>query len=220
MLNVLPWGWPALTEMYRKISGKSWSHCTIPINADMIADLGWLKSVVHSAIGVHFVDSGLWSDHEANMVIWTDVSLCNALAFVYSNRGFLYPIKPSPAGTKINIFFLKLMVIVSAIHHAGSLDRPPQHLLIWTDSLDSVAVLNSLHAVKTLHNSPLLAIASIILQTGMDLRVRFIEGKMNICADMLSRLLVDEYQKKFPSNHVERFTPPRELLPARWRECF
>ena len=100
MLNVLPWGRPALTEMYCKISGKSWSHCTIPINAGVIVDLTWLKSIVHSAIGVHFIGSGLWSDNEANMIMWTDVSLHNALAFVYANRGFLYPIKPPPAGTK------------------------------------------------------------------------------------------------------------------------
>jgi hypothetical protein len=25
---------------------------------------------------------------------------------------------------------------------------------------------------------------------------------------------------RFPSDHVHLFTPPRELLPARWRECF
>ena len=220
MLNVLPWGRPALTEMYRKISGKTWSHCTIPINAGVTADLGWLKSIIRSAIGVHFVSSGVWSDRDADMVMWTDASLHNALAFVYANRGFLYPIKPAPAGTKIDIFFLELVAIVSAIHHAGSLDRPPRHLLIWTDSLDSVAVLNSLHATESLHNAPLLAVASIILCTGMDLRVRFIEGKLNTRADMLSRLLVDEYQRKYPSNRVERFAPPKELLPARWRECF
>ena len=112
------------------------------------------------------------------------------------------------------------MAIVSAIHHAGSLDRPPHRLLIWTDSLDSVVVLNSLHATESLHNAPLLAIASIILHTGMDLRVRFIEGKLNTRADMLSRLLVDEYQRKYPSNHIECFAPPKELLPVQWRECF
>ena len=86
------------------------------------------------------------------------------------------------------------MAIVLAIHHAGSLDCPPCRLLIWTDSLDSVAVLNSLHASESLHNRPLLAIASIILRTEMDLRVRFIEGRLNTRADMLSRLLADEYQ--------------------------
>ena len=122
MLNVLPWGHPALTEMYHKISGKSWSHCTIPINAGVITDLTWLKSIVHSTIRVHFVVSGLWSDDEADMIMWTDASLHNALVFIYANRGFLYPIKPPPAGTKIDIFFLELVAIISAIHHAGSLD--------------------------------------------------------------------------------------------------
>jgi hypothetical protein len=117
--------------------------------------------------------------------------------------------------TKVDIFFLELLAIASAIHHAGSLAKPPRRILIWTDSLDSVAVLNSLHTAESLHNAPLLVIADIILRTGMDLRVRFIEGKKNVRADMLSRLLVDEYQSKFPADRVENFTPPQELLPAR-----
>ena len=149
--------------MYHKISGKTWFHCTILINASVIADLSWLKTVIPSVIGVLFVGLGLWTDHEADMVIWTDASLHNTLAFVYSNRGFIYPIKPPPAGFKIDISFLKLLAIVSAIHHAGSLPQPPRWLLIWTNSLDSVAVLNSLHTVEPLHNAPLLAIANIIL---------------------------------------------------------
>jgi hypothetical protein len=220
MLNVLPWGRPALTEMYRKTSGKVWSHRGIPINAAVIADLTWLRDVIPSAIGIRFTDTGLWADSQADMVIWTDASLRNALAFVYSNKGFIYPINPPPTGRKVDIFFLELLAIASAIHHAGSLAQPPRRILIWTDSLDSVAVLNSLHTSESLHNGPLLAIADIILRTGMDLRVRFIEGKKNVRADMLSRLLIDEYLSKFPADRVERFAPPRELLPAQWREYF
>ena len=214
MLNVLPWGQPALTEMYHKISGKAWSHRGIPINAAVIGDLMWLKNIIPLAIGIRFTDSGLWSDDNADMVMWTDASLRNALAFVYSNKGFLYPIKPPPTDKKVNIFVFELLAIASAVHHAGSLTRPPHHLLIWTDSLDSVAVLNSLHTAESLHNAPLLVIADIILHTGMDLRVRFIEGKSNVHADMLSRLLIDEYLSKFSADRVKRFTPPRELLPA------
>jgi hypothetical protein len=220
MLNVLPWGQPALTEMYRKISGKAWSHRGIPINAAVITDLTWLRSVIPSSIGIRFTDTGMWSDGDADMVVWTDASLQNALAFVYSNKGFLYPIQPPPAGLKVDIFFLELLAIASAVHHAGSLACPPHHILIWTDSLDSVAVINSLHTAESLHNAPLLVISDIILRTGMDLRVRFIEGKKNVCADMLSCLLVDEYHSNFPADCVEHFTPPWELLPARWRECF
>jgi hypothetical protein len=58
---------------------------------------------------------------------------------------------------------------------------------------------------------PLLAITDIILCTGMDLRVWFIEGKINIHADMLSRLLVDKYHSKFPADYVDRVTPLSKL---------
>lgn len=84
MLNVLPWGRPALSEMYRKISGKTWSHRGIPINAGVIVDLAWLRDVIPSAIGIRFTDTGMWADDDADMVICTDASLRNALAFVYS----------------------------------------------------------------------------------------------------------------------------------------
>jgi hypothetical protein len=99
MLNVLPWGQPALTE-YQKISGKSWSHHGIPINAAVTTDLTWLKNVIPSSIGIHFTDVGLWSDVDADMVVWKDASLHNALAFVYSNKGFVYPIKASAFSCK------------------------------------------------------------------------------------------------------------------------
>ncbi|KAF8234065.1 hypothetical protein L208DRAFT_1552682, partial [Tricholoma matsutake] len=171
MLNMLPWGQPALMEMYHKISGKSWSHCGTPINATMIADLTWLKNVILLSVGIWFTDTGLWLDQDADLVMWTDTSLCNALAFVYSNKGFLYPIKAPPPGIKVDIFFLELLAITSAIHHARSLAQPPHWILIWTDSLNSVAILSSLHMAESIHNAPLLAIANIILCTGMDLQV-------------------------------------------------
>jgi hypothetical protein len=97
---------------------------------------------------------------------------------VYSNKGFIYPIQAPPDGMKIDIFFLELLAIASAVHHVRSLKQPLHCVLIWTDSLDSVAVLSSLHTTESLHNTPLLAIAEVILQTGMDLRVRFIEEKL------------------------------------------
>jgi hypothetical protein len=105
------------------------------------------------------------------MVMWTDASLCDALAFVYSNKGFLYPIKALLEGKKIGIFFLELLAIASAVHHAGLLPQPPCRILVWTDSLDSVAVLNSLHTTESVHKAPLLTIAEVIIQMGMDLQV-------------------------------------------------
>ncbi|KAJ6559128.1 hypothetical protein DFH09DRAFT_922077 [Mycena vulgaris] len=152
--------------------------------------------------------------------MWTDASLYSGLSFVYSNAGFIYQMRECPPTVKIDIFFLELVAILSAVHHAASMPKPPRRLLIWSDSYDSVSVLQSLACKESIHNGPLLAIAQIILTSGIDLRVRHIAGKSNIRADLLSHLLLDDFRRQFPSVRVRPFAPPRELLPARWRERF
>jgi hypothetical protein len=220
LLNVLPWGRPAITELYRKTSGKSLASGSIFLNKQVIADLSWLASVIPKSSGIRFIDDGMWDDSEADMVLWTDASLKLGMGFTYAGRGFMYQLAPCPPDITIDIFFLELVAILSAIHHVASLPKPPRKLLIHTDSLDSVSVFNTLRANESIHNAPLLAVAGIILESGMDLRVRHIPGKLNIRADLLSRLLLDEYRSKFPADRVRLFSPPRDLLPARWRACF
>ena len=220
LLNVLPWGHPALSELYHKISRKSHPSHGVFINAKVKSNLTRLASIIPRSIGVRFVDSGQWPDSGADLIVWTDVSLHLALSFVYGNNGFLYQLRKSPLNIKIDIFFLELVAIMSAIHHVASFASPPKRLLIFTDSLDAMAVFNSLHTNETIHNGPLLGVASVILCTGIDLRVCHIKGKQNIQPDLLSRLLLEEFASKFPSYRVCLFDPPHDLLPARWRECF
>jgi hypothetical protein len=220
LLNVLPWGRPALTELYRKISGKTQLSRGVHINAEVKRDLMWLSEVIPAAIGVHFIDNGRWAEADADLVIWTDASLHGALSFVIAGHGFVYQLRECPPNIKIDIFFLELMAILSAVHHFSQSLQPPRRILLWTDSLDAVGAFNSLRVSESLHNGPLLAVASIFLRSGIDLRVRHIEGKRNTRADMLSRMLLDEFKRNFPSHRVHLFAPPRELLPARWRECF
>jgi hypothetical protein len=43
MLNVLPWGRPAITELYRKTAGKLYNHAKIYLNATVIDNLSWLS---------------------------------------------------------------------------------------------------------------------------------------------------------------------------------
>ena len=220
VLNVLPWGRPALSAMYRKMSDKQFANGRIFINRDVREDLTWLRDVMPRSIGVRFVDSMQWEDEGADIVVWTDASLKLALSFYYAGNGFVYQLQPCPPTISIDIFFLELVAILSAIHHVASFSKPPRRLLLWTDSLDAVGILNSLNASNALHNAPLSAISEVILASGLDLRVRHIPGKENIRADLLSRLLLDEYRRKFPADRVRVFTPPRDLLPARWRESF
>lgn len=221
MLNVLPWGRPALSELYRKTAGKLHNHAKIFLNATVVNDLSWLARTIPECIGIRFVDAGRWMEEDADFVMWTDASGKLGLSFVYAGNGFLYQLQHSKASSPpVDIFFLELLAILSGIHHVAHFTCPPRRLLIFTDSLDSVAVLNSLRASETLHNSVLLAIAEIMMKTGIDLRVRHIEGRQNIRADMLSRLMLDEYLLRFPADRVRTFSPPRDLLPARWRESY
>jgi hypothetical protein len=218
--NVLPLGRPALTELYRKVSGKTLMNAGISLNADVVRNLEWLIDIIPKSIGVHFVNATHWDDREAIVVLWTDASLRLGLGFAYAKQGFTYAISPSNSQEKIDIFFLELVAILSAVHHVALFPHPPKRVLLWSDSLDSVAAYSSLRATESMHNSVLLALAGVLLETGMDLRIRHIAGKDNLRADLLSRLMLDEYHRRFPSESVRLFSPPRELLPARWRECF
>jgi hypothetical protein len=221
VFNVLPLGRPALGEFYRKVSGKTLMNAGIALNSEVIQSMQWLLQVIPKAIGVHFVDAMHWDDREADFVLWTDASLKFGLAFAYAGHGFAYALSPpSSSREKVDIFFLELLAILSAVEHVASFRRPPKKVLLWTDSLDSVAAYSSLRASESCHNHVLLALAGILLETGIDLRIRHIAGKDNIKADLLSRLMLDEFYRRFPSESVCLFSPPRELLPARWRECF
>ncbi|KIM78475.1 hypothetical protein PILCRDRAFT_55866, partial [Piloderma croceum F 1598] len=60
LLNVLPWGCPALSELYRKMSGKFHTYRGIHINASVTAEITWLVSIIPRSIGVQCSDSGLW----------------------------------------------------------------------------------------------------------------------------------------------------------------
>jgi hypothetical protein len=219
VFNVLPLGRPALSEFYRKIAGKTLMNAGISLNADVVRNFEWLVDVIPKAIGVHFVNATHWDDSEADCIIWTDASLRLGLGFVYGNHSFVYAISSS-ANEKVDIFFLELVAILSAVHHVALFRHPPKKVLLWSDSLDSVAAYSSLRAAESMHNSVLLALAGILIETGIDLRIRHIAGKENIKADLLSRLMIDEFYRRFPSQSVCLFSPPRELLPARWRSCF
>lgn len=129
-LNVLPWARPALTEMYRKMRGKSISFRGIPINAEVKQDLTWFTTVAEQCIGIRFADAQSWADSDADFVGWTDASNLG-LSFVYAGNGFTYQLRP-PAATapKTDIFFRELLAILCLIHHAASMSSPPRRILI------------------------------------------------------------------------------------------
>lgn len=230
LLNVLPWGKPATFELYKKTSGKTISHAGITINKSITEELTWLHDIIPRAVGIRFVDSLRWEDDEADLVMWTDATLRDGIAFVFAGHGFTYNIveprnlplssNTSNTSSSVDIFFLEQIGILSALYHASGMHHPPRRLLIWSDSLDAVSVFSSLSPSNAMHNAPLRAAAEIIISTGIDLRVQHIAGTDNIRADLLSRLMFNDYERKFPSDKLHTFRPPRHLLPLAWRSLF
>ncbi|KAF5335864.1 hypothetical protein D9758_016688 [Tetrapyrgos nigripes] len=174
-LNVLPWARPALSALYEKMCGKSIPQASIPINAAVRESLEWYLSILPSAIGVKFFDEGTWRDEEADMIFWTDSSLTIALSFVFAGHGYVYEIRPPPSTVKIDIFFLELIAILSAIDFAVSRPSPPKQILIWSDSLNSVSAFDSLGTSEHIHTCVMLAVAGLIIRSGIDVRAHAIE---------------------------------------------
>ena len=119
-----------------------------------------------------------------------------------------------------DIFFFEELAVASALHHVASLSRPPKRVLVFCDNLDTVYAFSTLRVSQSIHNAPLLAAAAIMSTSGIDVRVRHIAGEANVRADMLSRLLLDEYHSSFPADRVRTFEPPRALMPTRWQAAF
>ena len=120
ILNVLPWGQPALQEMYCKMSGKKHSLGQIFLNANVVSDLIWLNNTVNHCIGARFVDSIFWDESDADIIFWSDASSKFGLSFVFSNQGFVYQLNQD-SSIKINIFLLQsfqpLTMLSTFPHH-------------------------------------------------------------------------------------------------------
>ena len=110
------------------------------------------------------------------MRIYTDASLNQGLAFTFGNKGYVYQCSPTPNSLKVDIFFLELLAILSTLFHIANFSSPPHQILLFTDSLNSVGVLNSLAPEEKMHNAVLLGISHIMMISGIDLHVRHIEG--------------------------------------------
>jgi hypothetical protein len=126
------------------MAGKDLMHAGIALNADVVRNLKWLIEVIPKAIDINFINSAHWDNKQASFVLWTNVSLHLGLAFVYTGRGFTYALTPGSSIKKVNIFFLKLIAILSTVHHVALFICPPRKVLLWTDSLDSIAAYSSL----------------------------------------------------------------------------
>jgi hypothetical protein len=102
---------------------------------------------------------------------------------------------PYPPNLQLNeetgsIFYLKALTVLSAIFWVAALPGKPRRLLIYTDSMNTIGMFNSMRAEPG-HNTILTEAVDTLIDIGVSLRDFHISGEANSTADALSRSTFD-----------------------------
>jgi hypothetical protein len=152
---------PGLASSYVKIAGKEKHHAPVYLNVQVSQDLRWVASMLQQGTGISLLTSIAWGRKQANTVIYCDASLSGLGFFIPSlNLGFASPIPDNIPSH--DILFLEALCVISAIFWASQQHSPPQHLLIFTDSLDTVKMFHLLKAKPTYNFILLVAVRILI----------------------------------------------------------
>jgi len=209
-LNVYPLLRPGLSGVYEKMRRGSSPFQKLSINNVINNELRWLASHIEVSDGVHIIESREWSRLEAN-----DSFLCDACP---SGMGYWSPktcegfVCPVPSDTRNGIFFFEALTVLSALSHACETVRSrPYRLALFTDSLNTFDMFNTLHALPA-YNPILITATDLLIISGIQLRVFHIPREENTIADALSRLDANTACRLQPGLTVANFSPPRFTL--------
>jgi hypothetical protein len=209
-LNVYPLLRPGLSGVYEKMRRGSYPFQKLSINNTIASELCWLADHVEESDGVHIIESREWSRSEAHDTFLCDA--CPAGMGYWSPRtceGFTCAVSPD---SRNGIFFFEALTVLSALSHVCESVLPkPRRLAIFTDSLNTVDMFNTLHALPA-YNPILITATDFLLTSGIQLRVFHIPRESNKVADALSRLDVCSARRFQPDLAVANFSPPRFTL--------
>jgi len=213
-LNVAPLLRPALQSSYHKMAGRSIRNAPIFINRRVTLDLLWFADTLANWNGIHMLSAHNWDSSAADLVLFCDAALSGGLAY-WSPRfcSAFVADKPTPPLSADHIFWFEALTVVSALHWAAELRPPPSRLAIFTDSLNTIQLFDSLAALPAFHDL-LLHACRLCLMHHIDLRVFHISGSHNVVADALSQRLFHVAQHYVPQLDMHVFTPPRVMLGA------
>jgi hypothetical protein len=185
-----PRGRPGLSGVLGEMSGRESPEELIPVSTRVCRELRWLKGHIQANDGgteLKFQED--WEKHgdlvnhvdacpESGLGLWIP-SLRQGFQATTDERGMLD---------------LEAFAIIAALEYAAGHFRPT-NLVIFSDSLNTVKMFDSLKTPDEFRNRLVTAFVNIIEQHGIWCRVFHIPGEKNNTADALSRLNNHGFQR-------------------------
>jgi hypothetical protein len=204
-LNAYPLLRPGLSSLYKKISHGTSPHSRLSINVTISCELHWLADHVENSSGIHILASQDWTESDADIVYYSD-ACPTGMGFwaLKTCEGFLCQI---PKSTRQPIFFFEALAVLSVLHHACMSTPRPTRVALFMDNGNTVSMFNSLHVLPP-YNPILITAVDWLLILGMEIRVFFIPGHLNVVADVLSRIDTTTALHHEPCLIIRPFSPP------------
>jgi hypothetical protein len=181
-----PFGRPGLSGVHGEMSGRQDPKQLIPVSARVCRELRWLKDHIRANDGglgaFKFLED--WGKH-GDVVNYVDACPSGLGLWIPSLREGFHATNSSSEVAR-GIQYLEAFAIVAAVEYAARRYRPT-NLAIFSDSLSSVEMFDSLNTQDEYRNGLVTAFVNIVLQHGIWCRVFHIPGEENKTADALSR---------------------------------
>jgi hypothetical protein len=173
-----------LSNVYKKISGKTESYMKIFVNKGVILDLSWFVSKIEKLDGIYLFENIDWPAEEADITVSGDACLLGLGYYLEDSCEGFQCFLPSSC-LKDTIFYFEALVVVSIVEAVTQLSNVPSKLLVFSDNKNTVDIFHSLHC-KLPYNNLLKFTVTLLLQHNISLRVVHILGVDNTVADSLS----------------------------------
>ncbi|KAI6007089.1 hypothetical protein EDD15DRAFT_2383953 [Pisolithus albus] len=213
-LNVYPLLRPALCGLYAKTTGKLFARALMWVNRDVERELSWAVQHLLVSDGVFFLKSEAWTSGpaDASFHVYCDASLVG-MAFWFPSLNVGFQARVPATGPACTIFYFEALAVCSGILEASSHVPHGGKLAVFSDSLNTVQLFNSLSALPTM-NWMVMLVVDMLIPTSIDCRVFHVSGVRNVVADHLSRFCNDSAIQASPGLSVLPFQPPRNTLGA------
>ena len=187
-------------------------HHHVRLTIDAKADLQVWQRLLSGFNGRAFFLDDLWIT-STTFELFTDAAGSLGYGAVFGKQWFYGPWPES--WCSLNITFLEFFPIIVALHIWGS-EMANKCVCFMTDNAALVEIINR---QTSKHKLIMLLVRDLVLTSlkyNILFRARHISGVNNSRADLLSRLLVNQFRQIFPEADVMPTPVPDNLLPKSW----